>query len=71
VSWIVTADDDIVLLALTILELDAGDVESLFDKGETNARGRSKLYNLKISNELCMGSHFRMSWYRIRMVLLC
>jgi len=37
VSWLVTADDDIVLFALTVLELDAGDVKSLFDKSQTDA----------------------------------
>lgn len=70
-SWIITSDDDIVLFALTVLELDAGDMKPLFDKGETNARGRSKLYDLNISNDMSLGSHFRMSWYRIRRVLLC
>jgi hypothetical protein len=71
VSWVVTADDDIVLFALTVLELDAGDMKSLFDKGETEAGRRRKLYHLKISVDMCKDLHLRMRLYRIQMVLLC
>jgi hypothetical protein len=71
VSWVVTANNDIVLCALTVLELDAGDMKSLFDKSETDARRRRKLYHLKISIDKCIDVHLRMRLYRIRMVLLC
>jgi predicted transcriptional regulator len=71
VRWVVAANNDIVLFALTILELDAGDMESLFDKGETEAGRRRKLYHLDISIDICLDVHLRMRLYRIRMVLLC
>jgi hypothetical protein len=71
VSWVVTADDDIVLFALAVLELDAGDMKSLFDKGKTEARRRRKLYHLDISIDMCLDVHLHMRLYRIRRVLLC
>jgi hypothetical protein len=71
VSWVITSNDDVVLLSFAILELDAGDMESLFDESETEARRRRKLYHLDISIDVCEDLHLRMRLYRTRMVLLC
>ena len=73
VGRIVTSNDDIVIIALGILEPDAGYVKPLLDECESQAgrRRHRELYYLQVSEDMVPYSHFHTRRYRGRWVSLC